>query len=123
MMRSQLSASSQPPPRANPRTAAISGVRIGADPVPDGEPVVDEEADRRLAGQLHDVGTGREGPRPAAGQHDRPALRIGVERGEGVGELVEQVEAQGVEDLGAIDRDERDAVDRAGRARVRGTRR
>ena len=46
-----------------------------------------------------------------AGEDDRPAASVGVEALERVGELVEEVEAQRVQHLRAVDRDERDAVD------------
>ena len=56
---------------------------------------------RGLAGQLPDVGPGREGPRPGAGQDDRPARLVGVQAFQRVRELAEKVEAERVERLRA----------------------
>ena len=120
---SQVIASSQPPPRANPRTAAISGMRVAA--------IRSQAANRSSTRRV--TGVWRASSRmsaPAAnarvaraGQDDGPAGRVGVERRERVGELVEEVEAQGVEDVRALERDERDALERAVAARRPGTRR
>ena len=70
---SQTIASSQPPPSAKPRTAAMSGVRMAAIRPQRREAAVDGQADRRLGGQLADVGAGGERAGPRAGQDDGAA--------------------------------------------------
>ena len=109
---SQVIASSQPPPSANPRTAAISGRPIAAirSQASNRPPVASDAA--ICVRQLADVGTGRERPGAGAGDDDGPARRVGVERLERGGQRVEQVEAEGVERLGPIDRHEGDAGER-----------
>ena len=106
---SQAIASSQPPPSANPRTAAMTGVRIRQirSQAPNRPPACERR--RGLRRELLDVGARREGPAARPGQDDRPAARIGIERLEGVGQLVEEVEAQRVERSGPVERDQGDA--------------
>ena len=74
---SQAIASSQPPPRAKPRTAAMSGRPMARDPIPasrNAPPAVRRR--RRLRRELADVGAGRERPVARAGDDDRPAGRV-----------------------------------------------
>ena len=72
-MRSQSIASSQPPPRQNPDTAATIGVRT-SDRVPAVEAPVLVQRDRRRRRQLADVGARRERALVAA-EHDGADLR------------------------------------------------
>ena len=57
--------------------------------------VVDGQGDRRLGGELGDVGAGGEGPVAGAGDHDRPAVRVAIERLERVGQLVDAARSRG----------------------------
>ena len=77
-IRSQSSASSQPPPRAKPETAAISGVRQCGEPPPERAPPDVAAPPGRCARQRVDVGAGGE-HLVGAGDHDAAHLRVGVE--------------------------------------------
>ena len=109
-MRSHVMASSQPPPRAKPRTAAIERQADRADAVPGREVALGVQPLGGLVGELHDVGTGRERSVAGAGQDDDPDAIVEVERLELVGQLGQEREAERVARLGPVDRDERDAV-------------
>ena len=91
--RSHSIASSHPPPRQKPDTAATIGVRTLRIGVPLLEPPVLVERHRRPGGQLVDVGARRERALPAS-EHDRTDLGIVVElrqRGDdGVHELARE---------------------------------
>ena len=103
---SQAMASSAPPPRAKPRTAAIVGVATAATRSQPRKPGEAARLSAVCAGQLGDVGAGGEGARPGPGDHDRPAGRVGVERLHGLGEAEQEGEAQGVERARPVQRDE-----------------
>ena len=64
------------------------------DPVPVGERVLAGQVGRVLDGELLDVGAGREGALPVAGEHDDPAVGVAVEGLERVGDLADDLEAQ-----------------------------
>ncbi len=81
-----------------------------ADTVPGREVALGVQALGGLVGELHDVGTGREGSIAGTRQDDDPDAIVEVERLELVGQLGQEREAERVARLGSIDRDERDAV-------------
>ena len=78
---SQAIASSQPPPSAKPRTAAMSGSPMARDALPrPSNRHRSRQRRRRLRFELTDIGPGRERPIARAGDDDRPAGRVGIER-------------------------------------------
>ena len=68
-----------------------------------------DDGGERLRAQLGDVGAGGEGP-AAAGDDDAAAGRVGLAGVQYHAELREQLVAQGVEGLGAVQRDDADAA-------------
>ena len=72
------------------------------------------EAIGGLVAQLDDVGAGGEGSLPRPGQNDGARRAIAVERLERVRELGQDREAQGVQGVGALDRDQGDTQAVAG---------
>ena len=85
-IRSQAIASSQPPPRRNPETAATSGVPELANRVPALDPPLVVEVDRRRLGELSDIRAGREGAlRP--GEHDAANAVVAIQLLEALDEL------------------------------------
>ncbi|MFN8539693.1 MAG: hypothetical protein U0232_19705 [Thermomicrobiales bacterium] len=105
-IRSQVIASSLPPPRQKPLTAAIRGflsLRMRSHC----PKRMLTHVDRARAGHLPDVGPGGEGA-VVAGEHDRADLVVVVEGFQGVGQFVHQFAAERVERLGAVEADEGD---------------
>ena len=76
---SQASASSQPPPSAQPETAATSGVFTIAEPLPEARRRVVERLGEGALAHRPDVGAGGE-DLLGAGDHDAAHLGVGVER-------------------------------------------
>ena len=108
---SQSSASSQPPPSAQPETAAISGVRQAAIRFQNGGRAQHHVLEAALAHRL-DVGAGGE-DLVGAGDHDAADLLVGVEALDRRGELLHQLGREGVARLGAVQPAEGDVpVDR-----------
>ena len=79
-IRSHDIASSQPPPRAKPRTAAMSGTPIAQIRSQASNRPLGRQPLRGLVGELEDVGTGSERPVAGAGQDDGPGPPSRVER-------------------------------------------
>ena len=109
-IRSHDIASSQPPPSAKPRTAAISGSSVAQ--------MRSHASNRRSLARRSGVwsassvmsapAANARSPDPVSDDRARDA--VPVEARELVGQLVEQVEAQGVQRVGALEGDEDDAV-------------
>ena len=78
MMKSHSSASSQPPPRAKPLTAAMMGFADQANLVPGRQEIVHVEIGEGFLRHLGDVGAGRKGAR-AAGDDDGAHPVVGIE--------------------------------------------
>ena len=79
-----------------------------ADPVQRLQRVRVPQAPRRLAGELPDVGTGRESPLAAAGDDDGSTSRIRVEHGKELAKLRDEVERERIELRRTIEGEERD---------------
>ena len=86
-------ASSQPPPSANPLTAAMTGLPSRSMPSNNAWPAprVLAAADRRLHGQFLDVGAGDERLLARAGQHDRAHAGVVARRVDGRVEFVQRL--------------------------------
>jgi hypothetical protein len=112
-MKSQASATSQPPPSANPLTAAITGIGSAASSSPIAWPWRANSRALVLGHRRHrrDVGPGDEGLAARAGQHDAPqgpAPRVAPGRARRLAELGDDLGAQRVEHLRPVDRDDAD---------------
>ena len=108
-IRSQISASSQPPPSAQPETAAIIGVRHSASRRQNAGRRVKERLVELALGERADVGAGGE-DLVGAGDHDAADLGVGVEALDRAGELLHQLGRERVARLGAVQAAERDVV-------------
>ena len=117
---SQAIASSQPPPSATPRTAAMSGRPTAASRshVPNRPPAVSEA--ERLGLELADVGAGRERARPGPGDDDRrgrPGRASSVSSASTSWSSRSKLSALSA--AGPVEGHERDAVERRSPARPR----
>ena len=111
-IRSQIRASSQPPPSAQPETAATSGVRHSASRRQKAGGRVEHGLVELALGERADVGPGGE-HLVGAGDHDAAHLGVGVEARHRVGELLHQLGRERVARLGPVQPAEADVpVDR-----------
>jgi hypothetical protein len=111
-MKSQASATSQPPPSAKPLTAAITGIGSAARLLAERVALARELAGLVLRPSRHrgDVGPGHEGLAARAGQtispRSRPAASRAAARAASLSSPTTST-AQGVEHLRAVDRETR----------------
>ncbi len=83
------------------------GFAEGRDAGPPARLIALQLIDRRAVGHVGDVGAGGEDARPP-GQDHRPHLRVGVKLEQGLVDLADEIRAERVEDLGAVQRDRGD---------------
>jgi hypothetical protein len=108
MMKSHIIASSQPPPRAKPLTAAITGLRMRADGFPvAGDVVALVDVGKGVFGHGADVGAGGKGLFAAGDDHAADGL-VGIKGLERCAQLVHELVVERVELLGAVQRDDAD---------------
>ena len=107
---SQAIASSQPPPRANPLTAAIVG--FGNASISSKSPLHRgvEAGVQVVVAQLADVGAGDERLVAGAGERDEPDVVALAQLRERVAQLGQHLPAERVAHLGPVDRDDGEAV-------------
>ena len=103
-------ASSQPPPRANPLTAATVGFAKASIDVEGPLHLRREPGVQVVVAQLGDVRTGDEGLVARAGEGDEPDVVALAQVGQHVAELGQHLPAQRVADLGPVDRDDGEPV-------------
>ena len=106
-IRSQAIASSLPPPRQKPETAATSGRADAPDRVPAVDAARLVHLHRARLGHLADVRAGGEGALGAA-EDDAADLLVVVQRGESVHELAHDLVVERVQRLGPVEQDDRD---------------
>ncbi len=96
---SQAMASSQPPPRAKPETAAITGLLIAAQPVPVVDKGIVQHVDHRRLGHLLDVRAGGKGALVAGDDDGADGRRRASKASRASISLAHQRRVEGVERL------------------------